>query len=126
MITYEITTDAVKMTNAFKREADVAPIRVAAITQRNGSRLLEMVRALSPYRTGEYRASHELNLIKMGNTYAAEVYSDLPRGRILEFGGDVTYSDGTTSYRNPRPHYRPAFEFVSAQYYDELSRFMTL
>ena len=125
MISYTVTTDANLVAKYFQDEAIKAPIRVAAITQRNGQRLLEMVRVLSPFRTGEYRASHQLNLIKIGNTYGAEVYSDLPRGRILEFGGDVTYPDGTTRERGPRPHYRPAFEFVSAQYYDELSRFIT-
>jgi hypothetical protein len=123
---YKITSDAYKMIQAFDREVALAPIRTAAITERNGNKLIGMVRALSPFRTGEYRASHQLSLVSTGQSFTAEVYTDLPRGRMLEFGGDQIFSNGSTIYRNPKPHYRPAFEFVSAQYYDELSRFMTL
>ena len=126
MITYEITADAYLVERDFLREAMIAPAKAGAITQRNGQRLREMVKALSPFRTGEYRASHQLSLVSTGQSFTAEVYTDLPRGRMLEFGGPQILSDGTSIQRSPQPHYRPAFEFVSAQYYDELYRFITL
>jgi hypothetical protein len=126
MITYTITTDADKMAQVFGREAVQASLKVAATTQRNGDRLLRLVQALSPYRTGEYRRSHQIELSNMGSYYAAEVYSDLDRGAMLEFGGQQTQSDGSTVDRAPKPHYRPAFEFVSAQYFEELYKYTAL
>jgi Bacteriophage HK97-gp10, putative tail-component len=126
MFEYTVTTDAAKMAVVFEREATLAPTKVAAVTQRNGQRLLEMVQALSPYKTGEYKRSHQIQLYSIGGMYSAEVYTDLERGAILEFGGPQTLSDGSQVDRDPHPHYRPAFEFVSAQYYEELARYMTL
>lgn len=123
---YTITTDAHLMEEVFKVEIAAAPVKAAAITQRNGQRLLQMVQAFSPYRTGEYRESHQISLLSTGGTYLAEIYTDLPRGMMLEFGGDQLRSNGTTVHRQARPHYRPAFEFTSALYVEELIQFMTL
>lgn len=122
---YTITTDAHQVADWLGAEAASAPAKVAAITQRNGARLLQMVRTLSPVDTGEYRRSHRIELSKVGNTYMAEVYTDLPRGQMLEFGGPQEYSDGTVVHRDPSPHYRPAFYFASDRYYTELFEFMS-
>lgn len=124
MITYTITTDAEEMADVFGRELAVANSKAAAITQRNGESMLAMVKALSPYRTGEYRGSHQISLVGTGNTYSAEVYTDLERGSMLEFGGSQIMDDGQVVEHTPQPHYRPAFEFVSARYFDELYRYM--
>lgn len=126
MIEYTVTTDAHLMEQQFRKAAYVAPTMAAAITERNGKKLLEMVRALSPYKTGEYKDSHMIQLLGSGSLWSAEVYTDLDRGMMLEFGGNQVHSDGSTTYRDPHPHYRPAFEFVAAQYYEELARFITL
>ena len=124
MIDYTITTDAWKVADDFTREASVAPLKVAATTQRNGEQLLDLVRALSPYETGEYQESHQIELTNMGSYYAAEVYTDLDRGAMLEFGGPQVQGDGTTVDRPPKPHYRPAFEFVSLKYFEELYKYI--
>lgn len=124
MIDYTITTDAYRVAQVFERELAVANNKAAAITERNGNELLNIVQALSPYRTGEYKRSHQISLVGSGSMYSAEVYTDLERGAMLEFGGTQVMGDGTAVERPPRPHYRPAFEFVSAKYFEELYTYM--
>lgn len=121
---YTIRVDVSDTVRDFDRAAREAPMIVAATTQRNGNRLLTNVQRLSPFRTGEYRNSHRIELTSTRYTFQAEVGSDLERGEILEFGGLVTLWNGGIQDRPPHPHFRPAFEVVSEEYVDELYRYL--
>lgn len=97
----------------------------AAITQRNSQKMLREVQRLSPVDTGEYRDSHRIELKALDRYFQAEVGSDLERGEALEFGAVITADDGSTDIRPPQPHFRPAFEVVSEEYFSELVRYIT-
>lgn len=121
---YTIKVDAWDAIIDMYRAAETAPDIVGAVTERNARKLLGLVQQLSPYRTGEYRASHRIELRKNGMAFQAEIGSDLDRGKLLEFGGTVNMPNGGTSVRPPKPHFRPAFETVSNEYYGELFEFV--
>lgn len=122
---YKITTDAYKVADWLERERLAAPIRVQAIVQRNANKMLTRIRALSPYRTGEYRASHSVLFMKTGSMeFGAEIGSDLARGRPLEFGGPVKGRDGVVRQFEPRPHFRPAFDEIAPVFEKELMEFI--
>lgn len=125
MINYTITVDAWDTIIAFHQAEERAPDMVGAITERNARNLLGIIQRLSPFQTGEYRASHRIELRKNGMAYMAEVGSDLARGMSLEFGGEYMTPSGGTATRPPKPHFRPAFEVVSKEYFDELYMYIT-
>lgn len=123
---YTIQVNAWDTIYDFQVAYERAPTMAAAITDRNANKMLNEVRRLSPVDTGEYRDSHRIEFTTVGgSTYMAEIGSDLERGEALEFGVDAVSSDGSGGSRPPQPHFRPAFEVVSEQYYTELARYIT-
>lgn len=125
MIEYTIKVDAWDAIIDFHKAEEAAPTMVAAITERHAKSMLGLVQRLSPFKTGEYRRSHRIELRQNGMAYQAEIGSDLQRGMSLEFGGEFVTPTGGVSTRPPKPHFRPAFEVVSREYFDDLYRYIT-
>lgn len=105
MITIE--TNADEVAGQFISSAWRARGRTASVLQAYSMHMQRQIRALAPYKTGEYRASIGRQFFQAGGSSGFEIGSDLPRGYILEFGGFVEQADGTVHRRTPQPHFRP-------------------
>lgn len=68
--------------------------------------------------TGEYRESIKYSPFKLSQGLGAEVYSDAPQAFRLEYGFVGVDSIGRHYNQPPFPHFRPAIESMSGEFYE--------
>lgn len=112
----------------FDALAGLVGVRAAAVTQHHGQLLLTRVRAKASgrpgprARTGDYRRSISLEFGISGSTVAAEVGTNAPQGRRLEWGfWDMTDSLGRHFFQPPYPHFGPAVDEIDPLFVDALA-----
>ena len=108
-----------------REAADRVGPEVERVVHRQAGILRGMIRARASGRpgpnviTGRYRSSWELESFAVPHGGGAEVGTNMPYGRRLEFGfWDMYDSLGRHFFQPPYPHVGPSVDALSAQYRD--------
>lgn len=74
--------------------------------------------------TGDYRRSMTVTFVRDhgSGTFSAEVGTNAPQGRRLEFGFVGADSLGRVYNQRPRPHFGPAFDSVAPEFEAAIGR----
>jgi len=88
-----------------------AATRAAALPVLNQVRITEPEGGRTPYKTGTYRRSFEMETVeKSSERCRVEVGTDAPQARRLEYGFVGADKLGRVYDQAPRPHIRPALD----------------
>lgn len=117
-----VTTDGNRLATEFRRSSVQVDRQVHAVTRTFGSLLRTRVRGKASGRpgprapTGDYRRSITLSVVRAGRMSIAEVGTNRPQGRRLEFGFVGEDSLGRRYNQPPYPHFGPALDGIRAEY----------
>lgn len=107
--------DPIALAAALARMGPAARARTRAITRHHAMLLRVRIQRNASGRpgprviTGQYRASWDVRMSTDGGQVTAEVYSDAPQARRLEYGFVGVDSLGRHYRQPPYPHVEPAF-----------------
>lgn len=120
--------DAYKIAADMGRASFAVTLRSTAVVKKHGQLLLTTVKAKASGRpgpnapTGDYRRSWNLKIKSSPRQLSANVGTNKPQGRRLEYGFVGTDSLGRTYNQPPYPHAGPAFDIVAPKFEKEMGK----
>lgn len=120
--------DPIALAAALARMGPAVRARTQAITRHHAMLLRVRIQRNASGRpgpnviTGQYRASWQVRTRKGGGEAVAEVYSDAPQARRLEYGFVGVDRLGRRYRQPPFPHVEPAFRQTQPAFLDALRR----